>query len=136
METIELLRAFDSDNGCYGVLAHWRVPFCLSVEKPWRSNNRNISCIPEGQYLCHPLEHAKWGKIFHVKEPDGRDVRGRSGVLIHPANTEAELRGCIALGTSFDDVDGVPGVLQSRRALDELITIVGFKVFELYIWSA
>ncbi|BAV09108.1 hypothetical protein SAMN05421788_101553 [Filimonas lacunae] len=67
-------------------------PFCFTIELPWKENESQISCIPEGTY---PL--AKRFKVERGHHLLVQEVKGRSLILIHPANNALnELRGCIA----------------------------------------
>ena len=64
----------------------------FAIELPWLNNQRTISCIPEGEYTLRARNSAKFGHHLHVL-----DVKGRSLILIHPANdANHELQGCIA----------------------------------------
>lgn len=100
-----------------------------TLELPWKMNQRNISCIPEGVYQAEKYESEKHGKCFHVK-----DVENRTGILIHPANFVRELRGCIAPGLSHADIDqdGIIDVTSSRKAMDILLEKLPDK-FELEV---
>ncbi len=67
-------------------------PLCYTIELPWRNNELNRSCIPEGTYVLKRRYSLKFRWHLEVK-----DVPGRSYILIHPANHAArELKGCIA----------------------------------------
>ena len=68
------------------------VEVCKTIELPWEENLRNISCIPEGDYLLGLRHTERLGDHLVIE-----DVPGRQGILIHPANdAKKELRGCIA----------------------------------------
>lgn len=63
-----------------------------TIELPWRENQRNISCIPEGRYRLTLYPSKKFGMRLLIN-----NVKGRDGILIHPANDAAkELQGCVA----------------------------------------
>ena len=65
---------------------------CYSIELPYRQNQHNISCIPEGRYPLRKRFSEKLGWHFEVADVPGRDM-----ILIHPANDALlELKGCIA----------------------------------------
>lgn len=67
-------------------------PVCYTIELPWRNNEVNRSCIPEGTYVLKRRYSTKFRWHLEIK-----DVPGRSYILIHPANHAArELKGCIA----------------------------------------
>lgn len=85
---------------------------CYTIERPWLANAEDVSCIPEGVYLCSP----------HVKSNNMQlcwklqNVPGRTGILIHTGNTEGDSTGCIIIGLEFNAM----GVLKSELALEQL----------------
>ena len=89
-------------------------PLCYTIELPWRNNELNRSCIPEGTYVLKRRYSQKFRWHIEVK-----DVPGRSYILIHPANHAArELKGCIAPVLLLTG----PGTgQQSQQAFDMLI---------------
>jgi len=122
--------------GIFGVFLHEGIPLCLSVEAPWRDNIKFISAIPSGSYLAHPVTREDWGDCYRVSDDQGNfSFKGRDGLYIHPVNKPVDLKGCIGPGTSFDPLDAVPAVLNSRKALDEIINLTDFSVFKLFIWG-
>jgi hypothetical protein len=83
---------------------------CDTLELPWLDNQNQISCIPPGVYglAWEPSPRLKRNTL-RVK-----GVPGRWGILIHPANHVAELKGCIALGKRF----AVDEVMESKPAIE------------------
>jgi hypothetical protein len=82
------------DEGTNGLLTMGpnSEPVCYTIELPWRNNEVNRSCIPEGTYVLKRRYSTKFRWHIEIK-----DVPGRSYILIHPANHAArELKGCIA----------------------------------------
>lgn len=80
-----------------------------TLELPWRDNQPNVSCIPEGEYWCAPEQrHNRPSYRIH-------DVPGRSGVLIHTGNFLTDTSGCILPGCDF--VPGKPAVYGSSNAM-------------------
>lgn len=74
----------------------------VTLELPWKDNERNISCIPEGEYLVKkmpPTGKRKY-QYFWVQ-----DVPGRDSILWHPGNYTHQIRGCILPGESLADLD-------------------------------
>lgn len=87
---------------------------CFTVELPWRDNERQVSCIPEGVYTTKK-EVQKTRTVYRLA-----NVPGRSGVLIHIANRPSELRGCIAPNMALvGDKEG----LNSGVAMKKLLTL-------------
>ena len=90
---------------------------CFTIELPWLNNQRRISCIPEGRYRLQKRYSPKFK--WHIEV---LDVKGRSGILIHPANVALkELKGCIA---PVSQLWGAGKGTQSRLALDWLKSLV------------
>jgi hypothetical protein len=79
-------------RGTNGRLTFGTAIICYTIELPWWKNERNISCIPEGNYVLAKRHSERHG--FHIIV---KDVPGRDGILFHPANNALkELEGCIA----------------------------------------
>lgn len=113
---LHLIRAyfFEGTNGtltCEGKL------ICLTIELPWKNNEKKVSCVPEGRYTITKRYSKKYG--WHLQL---MDVRNRSLILMHPANNAIkELQGCIAPVTKFSG----PGLgLMSRVAFGKLKALV------------
>lgn len=87
-----LFRTSYQARGTNGKLLVNGKAFCYTIELPWKNNQHQVSCIPEGSYLLAKRQSEKFGDHLLVKE-----VPGRSLILIHPANDALkELMGCIA----------------------------------------
>jgi len=68
--------------------------YCDTLERPWLNNQPQVSCIPEGAYDIRLDVSNHFKRLM----PHVLDVPGRAGILIHPANWVAQLKGCIAVG--------------------------------------
>lgn len=109
------------------MLGRLYVPFpsmtfsCATLELPWRDNEHNVSCIPTGNYAVTRYHSPSKGNVFLLC-----DVPERSNVEIHIANYVSELRGCIAVGTKFSDIDGdkIPDITNSQKMLAYLLRIM------------
>lgn len=92
-----------------------------TLELPWRNNERNISCIPNGAY---PLLARTFGRYFeaykrrfkHEFALEVSAVQGRGAILIHTGNVIGHTRGCILIGKRHQGNK----VMQSRDAYQEL----------------
>lgn len=87
----ELIRTY-FPMGTNGILLLDGAAICSTIELPWKNNQSQISCIPEGAYklMKRYSPRLKW----HLQL---MDVPDRHLILIHPANDAiTELRGCIA----------------------------------------
>lgn len=125
-------KSFSNDRQTVGVLFNETLDeLCKILELPWKDNQRNISCIPEGHYEVMAHRSPKFGDSFWI-----RDVKDRSEILIHPANFTRELRGCLAPGLNFSDIDGdgVIDVKSSRKAMDKLITTMPRRFNLQIVW--
>ena len=105
-----------------------------TIELPWRNNQPRVSCIPEGVYLVHFMDSPRLKrKTYRVS-----NVKGRDGILFHPANFASQLLGCIAPCKDFADLnkDGVIDGTSSREATSLLEKYFGGQSFHLSIISA
>lgn len=100
---------------------------CCTLELSDNNNKRNVSCIPTGSYEVKPRTSEKYDKHFLVQNVDDRDY-----ILIHPANYYTELRGCIAVGADFYDInkDGHCDITYSRKTMSKLLDVApnGFNL--------
>lgn len=108
------------------------LPFCVTLERPWRDNRRNVSCIPSGTYVCKRIISPKFGETFEVT-----DVVDRSHILFHKGNLAEDTHGCIIVGELFDPLEGEHAVLSSGKAFREFRHILdGEYQFTLVISSS
>jgi Family of unknown function (DUF5675) len=109
-------------DGTNGKLEFEGKLICLTIELPWKKNEKRISCIPEGKYFINKRYSKKFQ--FHLEV---LDVKDRSLILLHPANNALkELNGCIAPVTKLSG----PGLgLDSRKAFVKLKKLV-YKALE------
>lgn len=109
-----LIRIAYLDKSTFGVLLQNKTPFCLTLERPWLENKRNVSCIPEGTYICHRVKSPKFGDTFEVTE-----VPERSHILFHSGNIVEDTHGCIVTGEQYEKLGGENAVLASGKAFRE-----------------
>lgn len=122
MVHFKLLRSYGAQgvNGCI-YLGDQQV--CYSIELPWRNNQQQVSCIPEGSYPILKRYSKRFGWHLHLQ-----NVPGRSMILIHPANNAIkELRGCIAPVTR---ITGEGMGSDSAKALQKLMLLVNKALSE------
>lgn len=146
MKTATLYRQPSTDQGTFGRLALDGLEL-VTLELPWRDNQRRISCIPAGVYICTLQASHMWtprsdGRVYHVQ-----DVPGRDAILIHAANWagdvsqhwHSDLLGCIAPGRTrcrlAPQCTGVlqDAVAQTREALTDFMNALGGEDFALEI---
>ncbi len=102
----------------------------FTLENPWKDNQRNISCIPEGTYTVVPNHTKAHPDTYRVLK-----VENRSGILIHIGNYPKDTHGCILVGLKQIDLDkdGVLDIAQSTDAIESLYELIGEKTFKLTI---
>ena len=127
-----LKRVAHTADGVFGVLIHEGIPFAVTLEPEWKNNQRNISCIPEGEYKCVRRKYHRGGYMTY----EVTDVPNRSAILIHKGNTEDNSEGCILVGEQFETLNNKAAILQSGKAFDEFMEkLEGIETFSLYITS-
>ena len=104
-------------EGTQGVLEWNGTIVCYTIELPWLQNQRQISCIPEGEYVLVKRFSSKFQWHLHLRSVPGRDL-----ILIHPANdAKKELLGCIA---PVSQHSGIGKGCFSRKAFEKLKVLV------------
>lgn len=116
------------EEGTTGVLIVDGNPICITLEPTWRNNERNISCIPSGRYLCKRVDSPKYGDTFEV-----RNVPNRSHILFHTGNKDSHTKGCILLGERFTVVNNEYWITESRAAMMEFRQQIGASTESFYL---
>lgn len=103
-----------------------RIFSCATLELPYRENRTGVSCIPQGRYVAEVVDSSPAFDYEHIwiHDPNSHLAAGRRrGVKIHVANYVRQLRGCVAVGKSFADLDGdgLLDVTHSETTLKKLI---------------
>ncbi len=90
---------------------------CYTIELPWKNNQPQVSCIPEGVYALKKRYTARFGSHFILA-----NVPNRSYILLHAANDALkELKGCIAPASQLT---GTGKGSLSRKALSKVVAAV------------
>ena len=114
--TLRLVREITSDQGTFGKMAGPGL-FVYTMERPWRNNEPNVSCIPAGKYELRPRDYNRGGypavEVFAVP--------GRTHILAHIGNTIDDVQGCICPGLGYGVVHGQWAVTSSKAAFAELM---------------
>jgi hypothetical protein len=93
---LELVRTY-YPQGTNGNLLINGVGLCHTIELPWRNNEHQVSCIPEGRYELVKRYSPKFKWHLWVQNVPNRDL-----ILIHPYNDAMkEAKGCIAPVTTI-----------------------------------
>jgi hypothetical protein len=111
-EIVTLKRVAYRVDGVFGVLMYRNRPLCVTCEDPWKDNQRDISCIPEGKYACKPHDGMKFANVWRLM-----NVPNRSAILIHCGNTQKDTHGCILVGQSFTTFGDQQGIAGSQNAM-------------------
>ena len=105
---------------------------CKTLELPYLDNQKNISCIPEGEYDCLRITSPNKGHCFSIQ-----NVPGRDSILIHKGNfvkgDKIDSKGCILVGSGFFDINknGFIDIIESTLTLNKLLSLL--TEFKLYI---
>lgn len=116
---MKLIRVFEGDVATLGVLIFDKMPKFATLELPWRHNQKNVSCIPSGKYLCTRINDDKHGITIEVE-----GVPGRDGIYVHVGNTSKDTQGCILIGGAYGGNKDRPAVINSRVAMDEFRKLI------------
>ena len=122
---IDLIRTYH-DGSTIGELFIDGRKKSYTIERPWKDNERRVSCIPEGCYeiglKMYGRWHEKWkDKSWYKGVLILKDTLPRTEILIHTANYAHQLNGCIAPGVSVGvEEDNIPCVWQSSKALKRI----------------
>uniref|UniRef100_UPI004048835D DUF5675 family protein n=1 Tax=Polynucleobacter sp. TaxID=2029855 RepID=UPI004048835D len=133
MDLLLTLTRFNyAPDGTFGKLRLPDGSSLYTVEPPWKDNEPNVSCIPDGLYdlalrKSPKVFQSSGGKYSHGYEILG--VPGRQFCMIHPANWPHELDGCIAPGLDYRIIQTKEGefkqaVTSSRAAFVRLMNVM------------
>lgn len=90
---LRLTRSENTSDGVFGRLALPNGKMLFTMEDDAGDYGKGF-CIPPGEYfLRRSIYHKHQLETFEVC-----DVPGRSRILVHPANTENDVEGCIGVG--------------------------------------
>jgi len=115
MVDVRLVRIKATDTGTLGTLTLNGKELCKTLELPWKDNADMISCIPVGTYECKPWDSAKFPNVWEIT-----NVPNREAILIHSGNTMKDTHGCVLVGQGYGSFNGMSGVVNSRKALENL----------------
>lgn len=128
--TVVLTRKWSNTAQTYGDLEIGDFK-AKTLEKPWLNNQRNISCIPLGEYKC--VWSFSWKFLKYTYEV--LNVPNRTGIRIHAGNTFYDIKGCIILGDRYGDVnkDKFADLLNSKITVDKFNSLLNKKDFILRV---
>ena len=122
-----ILRDTFTENSTIGELFLNDEFMCDTLENPYINNERNISCIPEGEYSVR-LRTARESSTRDYLHLLVKDVPDRSYILFHYGNSAKDTSGCILVGIGRKQ----DFVSNSRLAMDllmkEILNLGGEKI--------
>ena len=136
MKQVKIYRHDTTDFGTLGEVYIGGTSFCWSLEPPDRSNQKNYSCIPVGEYTCVWHKSPKYGQVYMVT-----GVRHRSHILIHQGNLAGDRKkgykthshGCILLGKYTGKLKNQMAVLSSKPTVRMFNETMENETFHLAI---
>lgn len=132
MKQFTLLRVSSEPLATRGVILVDGAPICVTLELPWKDNQAQISCIPEGIYDASWYLSPSHGETILFQ-----NVPGRSLIMFHSANTPDQLKGCVAPGCEFGIMDDQPAVFKSKLAMGKLkAAMYGERQFKIEVKRA
>jgi len=111
---------------------------CVTMEKPYLDNQKNVSCVHAGLYDLIPRHSPRQGDTYYLSNPKLDvtldDPAGRTYIQIDVANRASQLLGCIAVGTEYGAFAGEWAVQFSSDAKKELMRILNGEKHQLEIF--
>jgi hypothetical protein len=106
------------EPGAFGVMKDERGwPFAVTLERTY--DDLRVK-IPAGTYVCTRTKYFKGGyPTFEIPVP------GHDRILLHVANVETELEGCIAVALKFGELKGRLAVLESGAGFARFMARAG-----------
>ena len=132
MIELHLKRVFCLKESTVGVLKVKGKTF-FTLERPWRQNKVNVSCVPCGEYVLSPHGWELHSKVKFKRVWRLNEVEGRTSILIHAGNYHHDSFGCILVGNDVTIRRCEATVLDSRNAIEELRTLIGEKPSKIII---
>ena len=122
-----IIRDTFTENSTIGELFINGERFCDTLENPWLDNQRNISCIPEGEYPVR-LRLARESATREYLHLLVQDVPNRDYILFHRGNFPKDTSGCILLGqgTQQDVVNN--STLAMDLVMKEILNLGGTNI--------
>jgi hypothetical protein len=122
-----ILRDTFTDKSTIGELFLNDEFMCDTLENPYINNERNISCIPEGQYSVRlrTAEESATRDYLHLLV---KDVPNRDYILFHIGNSAKDTSGCILVGIGRKQDFVQNSALAMDLLMKEIINLGGEKV--------
>ena len=111
-----IIRDTFTENSTIGKLYLNGEQMCDTLENPYLDNQKNISCIPAGEYKVR-IRVARESATRDYLHLLVQDVPNRDWILFHRGNTSKDTSGCILVGNGREQ----DAVNNSRLAMDLVI---------------
>ena len=122
-----LIRDTFSEQSTIGELFLNGERMCDTLENPWKYNQRNISCIPEGEYKVR-LRLARESATRDYLHLLVQDVPDRDWILFHRGNSAKDTSGCILVGLGSQQDFVQNSTLAMDLLMKELINLGGKNI--------
>ena len=130
MYTIKITRHQQNENQTIGSLDLFNndnelLFSCVTLERGWNNNERNISCVPKGEYKAV----FEYSNKFKTSLWELKNVPNRSECKFHSSNYWYQLNGCIALGLQVLDInnDNFTDVTRSKPTMEVFHEILRYE---------
>ncbi|MBK9980805.1 MAG: hypothetical protein IPP15_00010 [Saprospiraceae bacterium] len=142
MATLLLIRESVNTHNTKGKLELFnnngnKIYECLTLELPFKDNQRYISSIPAKEYEVEKHESEKLGPVLHIL-----DVENRSQIYFHIGNHvdgeggKNQVEGCILVGDRYIDIypyDGIEDIVNSGETMKKILNLLDDSVHNLII---
>ena len=122
-----IIRNTFTDQSTIGELFLNGEKMCDTLENPYINNERNISCIPEGEYKVR-LRLARESATRDYLHLLVQDVPNRKYILFHRGNSAKDTRGCILVGIGSQQDYVKNSTLAMDLLMKEIINLGGTNI--------
>ena len=122
-----IIRDTFTENSTIGELFLNGERMCDTLENPYINNERNISCIPEGEYKVR-LRLARESATRDYLHLLVQDVPNRDYILFHRGNSAKDTSGCILVGLGSQQDFVQNSTLAMDLLMKEIINLGGTNI--------
>jgi hypothetical protein len=127
MINLLLIRDTFTEESTIGELFLDGERICDTLERPYFNNQRNISCIPEGNYKVR-LRLARESASRDYLHLLVQDVPDRDWILFHRGNYPKDTSGCILVGLGSQQDFVSNSVLAMDLLIKEILNLGGENI--------
>ncbi|WP_049884280.1 DUF5675 family protein [Vibrio parahaemolyticus] len=113
-------------QGMFGEI-YWKGKFLgYTVEREWLDNKANVSCVPCGEYelVKHSGKYDSYALVGGTVSHYTSSQHKRSCILIHTANIDLDVEGCIGVGSNLGYVKRKWAVTNSRNTVQAVLNLI------------